>query len=361
MFGKKVDEVEKRKKMKEKQLKKFYKSLKLNKNATEKEIDEAVLRFAKTCKYGWGDLVLSERQKADRKFMLDLFSSNYALVESSKVPKAFQNDQDFVLEFLKLNEKKILNSSYNKSKKVDGYEYRNMLKGFELSSNPEFLARFAETFPDCNFLSVFSDIAKDKLCVYGTLFGEDREKYNQMFAELPRALVISQARHWGRKALKYLPSQNPNFIEAVITGIECDGFESLSCLPKEMIYKNRALIAVAANSYEQKDDAINGLKRYLDITLSPVRDSGEWSFLDVSYFPLRKAIIKDDSLFESINLPEEIKTALRVSVSNKDAKEFYDKICPYDERKTEVEKKPEQSEKPAQEQTKTNADGKQNK
>ncbi len=306
MFGKGIDELEENKKIEEKQIKEFHKSLGLKGRTTQSEINKAVLRFAKTCRGGWSEIFLNEEQKRDKKFLFALYKTNKMLVNPFYIPEAFRKDQSFVLKFLELYVQAQQSLSDNSSRAITNYQYRSMLENFQLRFEPEFLEKFAEVFPDCNLFAVISGMRSSR----NTSTDAERKKCDKAALNISRQITLSQARRFGSEALKYIPSDHSNYIEAILAGIECDGFRALSCLPLEMIYENRALIAVAANSYEQKIDAVKGLKNYFENTISVIRkEVKNWCYKDVRYFPLRQAIIKDDSLFESINLPEEIKTA----------------------------------------------------
>ena len=119
-----------------------------------------------------------------------------------------------------------------------------------------------------------------------------------------------------------------------MTAIEKDGFKSLAYLPKEMIWENRDLIVLAS-----KHDHSDGLKRYFSNTLSPRQERdyfchGELhtnTYMEYEFYPLRKALIEDDALFDAIDAPEATKNELRAEIAKK-TKEFYEQVKPYEER-----------------------------
>jgi len=325
-----MTEAEKRKVELEKQVVKFHKKLGVHKKS-QSEIDAAVLEFAKTSECVWGEIFLTEAQTNNADFMLRLFKSNIRLVNFYYFPGQFRNNTEFVLSFLELyfeKEKQI----YKNITELGTYEYKNAIDKLGLQNDKEFLVKFAERFPECNIMEVVSRLVGDGMS-FLTPREERMKALNESIQELPKHVIISQMRRFGVKALRYLPNDNPLFQEAVITGIECDGFKSLATLQRDMIYENRSLIVLAA-----KKDGIEGLEKYFYNTLSPRRSDSymchgelhEDSHYEFEYYPLRKALIEDDSLFDAMGLPKEKTDKLRAYV-REDTDKFYARIRPYAE------------------------------
>ena len=53
--------------------------------------------------------------------------------------------------------------------------------------------------------------------------------------------------------------------------------------------------------------------------------------MEYEFYPLRKALIEDDALFDAIDAPEATKNELRAEIAKK-TKEFYEQVKPYEER-----------------------------
>lgn len=329
LFNKMTDE-EKRAKEREKKIGRFQKELGVF-GEPEYVVRKAVLEFAKTCNYGWGEMFLTEAQEKDAEFMLQIFGANEALLNQYYIPRELKSDERFVIGYLKLVYARELDfkKRNNIDKSLKTYEYYNFLKDFPIRTNIEFLTLFARTFPECNIMEVV-----DKITDENYMFGEGQKMFDQFGAILAKDVCISQARRHGYKFVRHIPSDNPNYLEIMMTGIEKDGFKSLAYLPKEMIWENRDLIVLAS-----KHDHSDGLRRYFSNTLSPRQERdyfchGELhtnTYMEYEFYPLRKALIEDDALFDAIDAPEATKNELRAEIAKK-TKEFYEQVKPYEER-----------------------------
>lgn len=318
-----MDAKEEAKKLREKQkkLERFYKKLGIKSYFSQSQIDEAVIKYVKNDKF-YSELVLSENQKNDADFILELCKANENYARWYNIPKHFQSNTDFVFKVLEI---KVKNDPI-KEDSLSSFHYHSLIKGLELRKDPEFLQKFVEFFSKVNLLGIIYELSKENFWDR-----EAREEYVKMVSQLPRSVLVSQARKFGSKTVRMIPKDNPYFLDALSAGIERDGFESLKHLPMEKIYENRDLIAVTANCYEDKKQAMEELSEYFTQSLSPSRWDGDWHYLDVKYHPLRKALIEDDVLFDSIKLPKYQLDALRGEISE-ETERFYDSVRPYKER-----------------------------
>ena len=323
-------DAEKKQKEQEKQIVKFHKKLGVY-GMPQTVINNATLNFAKSCKYGWGEIFLTEEQENDVDFMIEIFKSNKALVNEYYIPKALKDDPKFVLQYLKLKagKERDMQSSYAMPSKLSEYDFHRMISGFGIRKNPEFLNMFAREFPECNILALIDRIVDENV-----VFHEEKEDFDRLASGLTKDVYISGARHFGAKFVKYMQKENPYYMEALMTGIETDGFESLACLPTESIWENRDLIVLAA-----KVGGAEGLRDYFLESLNPYQSRdymchGElhsYNYTEFEFYPLRKALIEDEALFASIPVSEEEKAKLRDEVA-KETKEFYESVKPYDQR-----------------------------
>lgn len=85
----------------DKYLKKFHKRLKIGEFTFPTEIDEAVLKFAKTTKKPW-EIALTEDQLNDKEFLLNLYKTNSSTTAWFKPSKKLQQDTNFMFEFFKI-------------------------------------------------------------------------------------------------------------------------------------------------------------------------------------------------------------------------------------------------------------------
>ncbi len=322
LFNKMTDE-EKRAKEREKRIERFQKGLGVF-GASEDIKRKAILEWVKTVKNYWGETFLTEEQENDAGFILQIVKTNEEFINYWLISKSLKNDTKFVLEFLEL--------AYKKNKiqgRSDYFGYYSELKHFPIRQNLEFLIEFARKFPDCNFAGILSRVVSEHYS-----YTEREKAFDGLMSKLPKDVCISQARQHGHKFVRHVSRENPNYLEIMMTGIESDGFKSLACLPKEKIWENRDLIALAS-----KHDNFEGLKRYFLGTLSPHQERDyvsheefhSYSYTEFELYPLRKALIEDDMLFDSIESPKADKDKLRAYIA-KETREFYEQVKPYEER-----------------------------
>ena len=138
LFNKMTDE-EKRAKEREKKIGRFQKELGVF-GEPEYVVRKAVLEFAKTCNYGWGEMFLTEAQEKDAEFMLQIFGANEALLNQYYIPRELKSDERFVIGYLKLVYARELDfkKRNNIDKSLKTYEYYNFLKDFPIRTNIEF-------------------------------------------------------------------------------------------------------------------------------------------------------------------------------------------------------------------------------
>lgn len=329
---------ERRKIEKEKRLKRFYKKIGLSGNERRAVIDKAVLNYI-SHKPDWSLVILSDEQRNDPKFMLKLCEQNFSNGSFFGISKSLSENEDFVLEYLKLREKHEIecakkynptskNGSEQAEQKLSSFIYYTIIRETTDSwQEPKFLTRLAREFANVNILQVTNMLLADEI-----FSPKSREpKFNEILRELPQDLLIEQARKFGKQTVRYLPQNHPQFMECVRAGIKADGFGTLALLSNESqsIWENRNLIAEATNSYQSKVEALVELSKYFIDTIAPVRTV--WDYEDSyrivrdDFHPLRLALVNDDELFNAIELPENLENELRDRI-RKEEEEFYKQI-----------------------------------
>ncbi len=292
-------------KTKQKRYAKFLKYAKVPKDAQQEEIDRLLLEFVGKMRKNFDKVELSDSQLQNPSFLLSLYKTNYRIIDFLKPQtKALLENATFMAQFIlyKLRDgHKVLNFNQEHLEAIA----INYSKAF---NNPLFVEELAKLLPEANVIKV----------VYEALRGycsdkETQKDYVEYISNLSKEFLCDQARIFGEKALRYIPSSTSGFNEMVQAGIEKDGFNSLLKLDVDQILDNKPLIFKA---YQK--EGIEALLNYINNSLSPYREylSNEGDLLhmeskfDQKYSIVQYELMQDDTIKEIAQFEKTLKAKI---------------------------------------------------
>ena len=218
-------------------------------------------------------LGFTDEQLADPNFLLGLYRANSNMVNFERPnPKneELQNNIDFLIEYIKLKHSKEMMGHKNDDRHWAQTELKWAVEKYEKAmSNPEFIIRLAEAFPNQEIVPLIKECLI-KCHIWGNDIKQkeeqDRARYKECLSNLPIEFLCDQVRKYSWHTLNEIPNDIPNFNQLVSAGIETNGFRSLDRFDITQVLDNKDLIIKA---YEK--DGIKALIGYIQHTLSPRR------------------------------------------------------------------------------------------
>lgn len=287
-------------KQRRKKIAKFQKSLKLPKDYTSAQLDEAVINYAKaiagTDKHFYG-AKLTDRQHNSSEFMLKLYDANPEITVFYQPTSKLQQDLAHMVEyFIRYNDgwletgadcynviSKNCSTTENRFAYLVAYRYDHLAKNFEFYDM--FEKAFSSRCYDINIIRA----------MYLTFDNINRYMSDNLFADylktLPKDFIINQARKFGVEVLDVLPSDVAADREIIKAAVECDGFESLNCLDVDVVLKNKDLVVEA-----YKKQGIKELAEFISESLSPYVKEGNHTVYYKSYADAQKQLIEDPEI-----------------------------------------------------------------
>lgn len=223
-------------KIKQQRIKRFYRLAKVPKNATIEVINSKILQYLQKPKASlFDEVIFTEEQENDVNFMLGVVDALY---------------------------KKHYDEGFKKGEKdLEENALWETISNLVLSSNDiilgnsEFLKKFIKKYNNINIIKLLS-------------FYYHGDKFKNILINIPEENICSQAKIFGSDMLYYLPKDLPQFVKAVASGVECDGFKSVELLDISQVVENIELII---NAYHK--DGLGCLANYLLNTLNPNRNT----------------------------------------------------------------------------------------
>lgn len=275
------------------------------KDATQEQVKTYLVHYVSRLKKDFDKVILPDELLADPNFLLSLYRANINMVDyiiPNPEIKELQNNVDFMIEYLKIKHTKETTETPNNK----GYWTQTQLqwaieKYDKAMSNPEFIVRLAETFPNYQIIPLI----KSSLMPYRWI-GEREEKepqdlarYKECLSKLPVKFLCDQVKIHTWRALSEIPNDIPNYNQLVSAGIETGGFRSLDKLDITQVIDNIDLVVKA---YEK--DGLQSLIRYIQYSLSPRRtryymchgEEHDENIYDPRYEAVQEAIMKSPEI-----------------------------------------------------------------
>lgn len=313
-------------KIKQKEINRTLKKAKISKSSSQEEINEQLITYIAGLKKDFHKVRFSDEQTSDPEFLMKLYRANLDMTLFQRPDpqnEELQENINFMMEYIKLRHKKEMAEHNNNNNWWSEFSLKWIVKNYtKAMTNPEFIAKLAEQFPNINilpivknfFITTYSMLDKDRK----EKESQDQARYKECLANLPIELLCAEAKKYGYKALLYIPNDVPNFNQVVSAGIECDGFRSLEKLDITQVLDNKDLIVKA---YEK--DGIQALAGYIQHTLSPMRthyymchgEEHDYTEYDKRYEEVQKAL-KADSQIHFIFKKEELLAKQRIENQN---------------------------------------------
>ena len=293
----------------QKRIAKFHRMARVQKNATEEQINAQIISYVAKMKKDCYKVSLTTSQCNDAEFLMALYQANPEMLIFQKPSSdnvQLQNNLDFMLEFVKMAH------AYNMKGYADGNEkywyatkLRWLLQHYKTAmSNPAFIERLAKVYGEVNIIEVIEDALKSH-CVSIDKQRDKAESENidRVISSLSTELLCDQARKFGRETIKYVPREVPHFNEIVSAGIEKDNFDSLTQLPAKQVADNIDLVIKA---YEL--GGIAKLSEYVRFSLTPHRtrwymchgEPHDYDYYDRDFAVAQDAVMNDERIKQII-------------------------------------------------------------
>ncbi len=306
-----------------KNIAKFQKKAKITKDDTYAEANEKIYAYVSKMKRNFYKVYLTDEQKKDPEFLLNLYYSNINLVNWKKPDSRYyelQVDVDFMINFIKLAYK-YETKNYDKNKFYE-CTLKQILDPYKTAmSNPKFVEKLAGEFPQANIIELLYKVSIPNYYVSERMRLPYKKIFKNCVFGLPKELVLSEAKKHGYDSIYRIPNDLPYFNEVVGAGIEKDGFVSLTQLDIEQVLNNIPLIIKA---YEK--DGINELHRYIKFKLSPDREYCRMchdevhtnTIYDERYKKVQDALLENAQIKEIFAKEEAKKEPITLSEETKD-------------------------------------------
>lgn len=245
---------------------------KVPKDATPEQVKAYLINYVSKGKLDYWKMRFSDEQLADKDFLLSIYRANPNMTLYSKFypDKELQDDVDFMIEYIKIRHRQEMIGHPKDESNWAQTELKWAVEKYDRAmSNPEFVVRLAEAFPNQQIIPLIKECL---IKYYGFDLNrkqkeeQDQARYKKCLSSLPVELLCDQVRKYGWWALDEIPNDIPNFNQMVSEGIEINGFRSLERLDIRQVLDNIDLVVKA---YEK--DGIQKLGEYIQHTLSPRR------------------------------------------------------------------------------------------
>lgn len=293
---------EKIKRQREKRINAFRKYAKVPTDATQAQIDECCLRAISNMTFDqFHKIALSDEQYKNPEFLLAMYASNPQTARCFKSSNVdLQNNTNFMFEYLKHVMKLEMQHHSTEIEFWQKNELIQALASYETAiQNSGLFELLIKEYPKINMLEVIDECFSRK-GVWGRwtkeALKENQKQFQSVVSGLSKEALISQAQLFGKKALRYIPSELDFWSDLASAGIKKDGFDSLDYLPIKDVLANKQLIIEA---YEK--DGIKKLAYYLTHSLSPQRthyymchgEEHSYSHYDEEYEIVQKTLMND--------------------------------------------------------------------
>jgi len=288
---------------KEREIKRTLRKARVPKDATPEQVKAYLIHYVSIANLNRYNLRFTDEQLADPNFLLALYRANNNMVNFERPdPKneALQDNVDFMIEYLKIKYAKEMNNHKNSECNWAQTELRWAVETYERAmSNPEFIIRLAETFPNQPIVPLIKkSLIRSRIWGNNTKQKQQEEqdwaRYKECLSNLPTELLCEQVRKFGVDTLEAIPNDIPNFNQIISAGIETNGFKSLDRLDITQVLDNIDLVVKA---YEK--DGIQKLGEFIQYTLSPRRtryymchgEEHDYTEYDKRYEEVQKALL----------------------------------------------------------------------
>ena len=303
---------------------KFHKHLNLPENATQEDLDNAVLNvFASTDLAQSKLLPLTNDQLSNADFMLKLYEIKPELIShyDFKPSEELQQDVDFMAKYTKI---KFLDrcqsmDKYGIHQNFDYFFLASIPNADNLFSNPKMIENLSAEMPERNVLSVVKNfIFRNQ---YYAFFKKEEtiQKYKDLVNGCSFEYLSAEAEKFGKNFISLIPDDNPNIIELMSSAVSCDGFNSLSILPienyivtqtdsnEEPQHTNTTLNPevkdLIIKAYEK--DGFDNLKTFVLSSLNPHRyetymchgEIHDYSYYSLKHSDVQTAILYDPDIY----------------------------------------------------------------
>ncbi|MGN0961750.1 MAG: hypothetical protein ACI4PF_06120 [Christensenellales bacterium] len=275
----------------------------LPKDATQEDINNAIVQYAQKDNSILSSIFLDTAQTSDTEFMMKLYRCNNFEFFLLYPPKT--DDTEYLIEYLKIRN----------SLSGDKYPLRFVLENIPNNKfkDVNFLQALAEAFPEENIL----DISYYHIVRFSTpnLLAE----FSKIIAQLPSEVLSSQAKNFGRGFLARLPKNIDGYTQYVSNAIEHDDFNSLSYLSPEELISHKDLISKAVEiSKKNKTFSSERLNNFFNRTLYPIQQSScvsNGDYHNYTYFNKQNLIAtyniaNDEEFWRTLDIPVYMKNSL---------------------------------------------------
>lgn len=332
-------------KFKQKMIARTRKKAKVPNNATYEEANEFILKYAFIMKSGFEKLYLTDEQKNDPEFLLKLYNTNLVftcLQKPDKSNKELTSNVDFMIEYFKLEMRKVLGQAHLYPKDLERVLSYNIKSFTALHSKQEFFEKLIEEYPNINLINVIMESVKhvSLMTIWYRESQEQQEKaYKELILSLPKELIIKQVENFGLDVLKQLPKELPYYAKLVDVCITKEGFKALKQLPVEQVLENKDLVIKAYSV-----DGVKALAYYIMRDLEPNRtisymchgDDHWYTEYNEEYAVAQKGLLEDETIKTLFNIS---KKALQPT-SERFVKMTLDALHLLDNEETNTENKP---------------------
>lgn len=184
-------------------IKNFHKIIKANKYTSLYDLNGKTLAYAKHTKNPM-KIYLTKKQKNHPGFLLALYRIQPELTNARYPGESLYNNVSFMFEYYKIR--------YNAKLMWDNiYMFTHFNP--EILTNPVFLEKIANEFPQENILKIvkYAQVYSKKY----TFASVDPEKYDEAIKKLPLEVLSMQAFNFGSQFIEYLPKSHPNYVYLV--------------------------------------------------------------------------------------------------------------------------------------------------
>lgn len=311
----------KEEKAKKEKYREFIKKLGLEDDFLRKELDSAIIKYLtlnQDCDAE--EIILTEEQLNDPDFMYEFYKAgNESILEKFKPNANLRSNLDFLIRYLKayISYKQIRNGSNVKLSEII-QPYKEELQ------NPYFISRLIVEFPKQNIIKLLSK-SIDRY--------ENPDIYKSIISKIPSTNLSAQASNFGKRTLKYIPTDYKKYRNILSSSIECDGLESLTLVPPQQLIEYRDLIQKALNliankitslsptSYNYRKEtttADSEINNFFLITNNPIQSKGTSVYhFSKTRLELLFVILNDKEFWNGIECPEENKMFLRKQIQEK--------------------------------------------